>query len=300
MRILKGTILCLCALLALSAAPALAKKKKKPAKLGPVTTVTAAGNTATVSGNLSSATATCPSGTVAVGGGFTTIANNPTTISSPVDNYRVGSQQWTVNSVIGGFGPVNGSINAIAYCRHSNRAISDATGSGATAPGTLGSGSASATCPAGQKLIAGGFQSGQGATAQVAIIEQSSSPQAGVWSVAGINNGTTSRPITAHAYCMPGLKPKLLVGTASGAPAQGGSVAVTSAACPKAKKSKKKKKKPQLRLSAGGFSSPLGTSMSGSVALFEESHISGSGWFVRAINAGVTASMSVTSQGICA
>jgi len=297
---------CACLVLAVAATPALAKKKnKKPAKLGPVTTVTATGNTANVSGGLSTATATCAAGTVAIGGGFSTNAVNPGTFSIVIDDYRVGTQQWSVSAIFGSMVSVNGSINAVAYCRPSNRTINDVTGSGNTPAVSIAAGSATATCPSGQKLVAGGFQSTHTSSA-VVIVQQNSSTQPGAWTVAGINNTSVSQTLTAHAYCMAGLKktPKVLSATTSPTIGTFATANQTSPGCPPPKKSKKKgkkkKKQPPQRLSAGGYSSPLTTSFSGSIPLYEESDINGSGWFAKALNVGAPQPTSVTSQGICA
>lgn len=304
MRFLKASVLCLCAVLVFGATPALAKKKKKPAKLGPVSTVTAAGNTVSGASAASTATATCPAGKVAVGGGFSSVRDDVSTTAFPTESYRNGTQSWTVTAVIGGSVSFSGSVNAIAYCRSANRAISDVTATGSSAPSGFAPASASATCPGGQQLVAGGFQSTY-SPAFFLLISQNSSPQPGIWSVAGANINGTSRTITAHAYCMPGLKAPRVVSTATTAAPDSSALAQqTSPACPVAKKTKKstkkkkKKKHPPQLLSAGGFSSPPATA-SGAIPIYEDSMANGSAWFVRLISIG-SKPVPVTSQGICA
>ena len=84
-----------CALLLLPASPALAKKKHKPKKLGPVVTATATGNTVSSLGNVSTATATCPSGKQAVGGGFSVPLTSAKSLFV-TSSFRSAPNAWTI------------------------------------------------------------------------------------------------------------------------------------------------------------------------------------------------------------
>jgi hypothetical protein len=302
----RGTLLCLCLLLALPAAPALAKKKhkKKPVKLGPVVTVTATGNTASVEGQDSTATATCPTGKQAVGGGFSA----PLTLGSALvvhSSFRSAADGWTVQ---GELEDGAGAVTAYAYCRNSSAGpVTEVTQSG-----TLNTSGETKTlapaCPAGTRLIGGGFQATTFPDAVVfPQVNLATSPT--TWTVTGVENQDGAITLTAHAYCLAKIAaPVILTGTGSGS---GGTLAPASAttqsSCPVPKKpkkkgkKKKKKKKPAQLLSAGGFSASPVNGVSGApVPLFGESRISGNGWFASAVNAvESTDSFGVTSQGLC-
>jgi hypothetical protein len=300
---LKLVALLAAAALVLFPASALAKKKhKKPKALGPVVTVTATGNTVSGStGAVSTAVATCPSGTVVIGGGFSAPLLSSTSQIGVVDSYRTAPGSWTVSAVeLGG----SGAVTADAYCRRTTKSITDVAATGTVPGGTATSGSAAATCPAGTQLVAGGFQSSRGPTPAALALPLTNMASGSTWTLVSVNNATTAQTITAHAYCLAGIRAPTLVSSQTSATlAQFQTVQATSPSCPipkKGKKSKKgkKKKKPGQLLSAGGFSTPAPTSMP--FPLFVNSSAGASGWVATAINAsGPSGSISVTSQGIC-
>jgi hypothetical protein len=121
------------------------------------------------------------------------------------------------------------------------------------------------------------------------------------WSISDVNNTTGAQTITAHAYCLAGIKPpRVLSAINSPALAQGVVGSATSPTCPKAKKGKKtkKKKKPGKILSGGGFAGPLLPSTPAGIAT--ESHTAGRAWFAAIANVtGPNAPMAITSQAIC-
>ena len=284
---------CLCLAIALAAAPAAAKKKKKPPSLGPVTTVTSTGATVGI-GNISTATAVCPAGTQAVGGGW--IAPfSPSSAAAVYESYRSTPNAWTVSGVIG-IGTAN--VTTFGYCRKVKGTISDRTGTATLGAGTGAQATASATCPAGTKLISGGLQSTQNATS-VGAPQDNYSPTAGVWTYRASNSAAGGpHTITAHAYCMAGLKaPRLLGATTTATVPAFGNLTATTGACPKAKKKKKKGKKGKKakprRLSAGGFSAVPGPTIAATHNLLE-----GTRWRVTALSQG--GSTTLNAQGICA
>jgi len=295
----RASLLALCAVLALAVTPAEAKKKHKKPSLGPVVTATAVGNTASGPGSISIATAFCPIGLQAVGGGYSApfVTNSRVAV---LDSFR-GPTSWTVDGIVNAF---PGAVTSFVYCRRNIRTITDLAGR-APVPGTNGANAtASASCPPGTQLIGGGFESTHGPDPLeflIATTDMSVTP--GAWSVTAFNNGhTTAQTLTAHAYCMSGIRaPRILSSSVSPAVAPLGSATATTAACPKAKKTKKKhKKKPARRLSAGGFSTPPPTSTSNPIPLFTDTHIDGSGWLATAVDAGGPGgTLPVTSQGFC-
>jgi hypothetical protein len=288
-------------LLALSVAvmPATAdarKKQRKPALQGPVSTVAAVGNVVNGFDDVSTAVANCPAGTAALGGGFSAPLDSVQALAV-FNSYRSAGGSWTVDAL-----RLAGSVavTAFVYCRKANKPIADVAGTG-TVPSSS-SGSASATCPLGSHLISGGFQSDR-APAVVALPRQSMNIGPETWSVIDVNNSAAvgSRTITAHAYCISGIR-KPTVPSAVTVPvlADGGAGSTTSPSCPppkKPKKGKKRKVRPQL-LSGGGFAGPPpGASPS---LVFSESRIAGTGWRAGGVNeSGTSGQVSITSQAIC-
>jgi hypothetical protein len=301
----RGALIALCLLVALPAAPALAKKKhkKKPVKLGPVVTVTATGNTATAEGQESTATATCPAGKQAVGGGF----SSPLVSGSAVvvhTSFRSSPTTWTVE---GQDANGSGAVTAYAYCRNASAGpVIDVP-----QPGTLSTSGETKTlapaCPTGTHLIGGGFQSS--VTPDAVVFPQvnlATSPS--TWTVTGVENGEAAITVTAHAYCLAKVAaPILLSSTGSGSGGSFASARATTSSCPaprkpkKAKKGKKKKKKPARLLSAGGFSVSPANALPGTpIMVFGDSRVEGTGWLTSAVNAtSSNGSFTVTSQGIC-
>ena len=292
------------ALLLLAPASALAKKKhKKPTKLGPVTTVTAAGPEVNGTGSVSTAVASCPPGTVVTGGGFSIPDRYSPQTTAVIESYRSGPGTWTVSALTSG--PELGGVTAYGYCRSSTRPITDAATS-QILPGGLGqTTSTSSSCPAGSRLVAGGFQgSHTPATRSVALPQASLSTSGSTWTVVSLNNASPSQTVTTHAYCLAGIRPPAIVTSQSGSTlGQDQKLSATTPSCPVAKKkgktkAKKRKKKPAQLLSAGGFSTP--TRSSSPFVLFIESLADSSGWKNTADNVtNDTGAFSVTSQGIC-
>jgi hypothetical protein len=297
-----------CAALSMMAAPALAKKKhrKLQSHFGPVSTVTAVGNTTAAAGDVSTATATCPSGTEAVGGGFSapfTMSSAPAVNSS----YRSSPQSWRVEAQIY-FSA--GAATAFAYCRSVPRPVTDVTTTTNLGPYPTTT-AVSASCPAGSQLIGGGIQTATGTGPNnfgTPIVNMSKA--AGTWTAAAVNNGSIPVPLTAHVYCVQGIRqPTTVESNRSGGVDPYGTVSATTGSCPvppKAKKGKKgkngKRKKrrqqPAQLLSAGGFSSASGSSPS-NLPIFSESQISGTGWLATVANSSSGTVLQVTSQGIC-
>jgi hypothetical protein len=299
----RASIICFCLLVVVPAAPALANKKhKKPVLQGPVVTVTATGTTASGFDEDSTAVATCPTGTVVLGGGFSTPFDSATALAV-FNSYRSGATSWTVDAV-----RFRGAATAtaFAYCRRAARPISDVTATG-TIPNGGQSGGASATCPTGSHLIGGGFQSSRAPAATVAysLTNMSTAPE--TWSLVDVNGSgaSGSRTITAHAYCLTGIRPPTIL-TATSSPLLGENAtgSITSPACPvsrklKAKRGKKRKRKPRKLLSAGGYAGPPPTATPG--GLISASHIAGTGWLAAVVNTtGPSGTEQITSQAICA
>jgi hypothetical protein len=292
-----------CLILAFVATPALAKKKhkKKPASLGPVVTVSAVGNTTTAQGEQSTATATCPVGTQVVGGGFSAPLVSDT-IVVPHTSFRSSAASWTA---VGHNRRGTGAITAYAYCRNTAKnPVSDVAESfGLTTNGEAKT--LSPSCPAGTQLIGGGFEatSGTGGT-EFVVLQANFASSPSTWTVTGVNNVPSPKTITAHAYCMTGIKPPAIVSQIStGVVDELAALLSTTPVCPAPKKQKKskkhKRKKPVTQLlSAGGFTGPIAGDP---IAVYGESRIGATGgWLASGTNgSGDPGSLSVTSQGVC-
>jgi hypothetical protein len=303
-----------CLGLALTATPALAKKKhKKPKVLGPVVTVTATGNTTTSSGQFSVADATCPSGLQAVGGGFSAPFNGETAAFVVTESYRSSPTTWRVRALDG---DGVGATTAWAYCRRNNRTITDATATAIVPSGQTQSAKAQALCPPGVAAISGGFQITAGPGSALAIPMESigggptpgGTPPVGNWSVAALNASAPSQTITAHAYCMAGIKLPAFRQDQASALVPHLETLTAASSCPAVKKPKKKKKGQKKRkkhpaqlLSAGAFYSPFTPGSSSVVPVHTDSHIIGNGFIDTAVNAGSAPSgtMTVQSQAMC-
>ena len=191
---------------------ALAKKKhKKPKGLGPVVTATATGNTVTTPGLISTADAVCPSGLQAVGGGFLTPFDGSNSLSV-TSSYRVSAGTWRASAVDAAG---TGAVTSYAYCRRAKPAIAEFSNS---APLTSGFGHgalAEADCPPGVPAVSGGFETTTGPMPASAVTVESSAgggpvaggtPSVGYWDVAAQNNANGAQTVTAHVYCMSGIK----------------------------------------------------------------------------------------------
>ena len=259
-------------------------------------TVTATGNTTGATVNRSVAIATCPTGMKVIGGGFQISRGDPFEIAV-VSSERSTPEAWIASALSSSTNP--GAVTAFGYCRRSSRPIFDVAQTG-TVPGGLGqTGSASATCPTGTRLVAGGFESSVAPGAKGAFPQTNMSTAPSTWSVISINNGDPAETIVSHAYCLAGIRgPTLVSAQTSGVLAQDQAETVTTPSCPVPRKKKGKKKKPRKLLSAGGFSTPAPTGEP--IGVLSNSSAGSTGWVATLINAtNTTGSLSVTSQGVC-
>jgi hypothetical protein len=291
-----------CLVLALTASPALAKKKhKKPVKLGPVVTATAIGATATASSPVSTATAACPRGKQAIGGGFSApVAPGSALIVH--DSYLSALGSWTVTGQVA---DGSGAVTAYVYCRNSAVALIADVSNSTSLHFSGDQQTVTSSCPAGTRLIGGGFQGTVPAANDAVIapqVNQATSPS--TWTVTGVQNQDGTLTMTAHAYCMTRIAAPLIVNQpSSGTVAQFGPLSAATPACPVAKKGKKgkkkRKKKPARLLSAGGFATSLFTGGSPLMVL-GQSRIDNGRWFASAVDAtNATGPATITSQGIC-
>jgi hypothetical protein len=296
---MRRAILLVGCLLLVLPTPALAKKKhKKPVKLGPVVTATATGNTVSATGAISTATATCPAGKQAVGGGFSAPLTTTNTLFV-TSSFRSAPNAWTV-AAINSKG--TGAATAFVYCRKAGVPVMDVTATG-TVPGGEGQvGDARASCPAGTRLISGGFQTDKGSgTGEFAVPTHDMAVNAPPsWLVQAVDNAGGARTLTVHGYCMAKIPaPTYVTNFATPTLAMGATGTLSSPPCPaakKKKKGKKGKKSPPKLLSAGGFAGQPTVP----IEVFSDSHIDSTTWLNSGKNVtGPTGTIHLTSQGIC-
>jgi hypothetical protein len=158
-----------------------------------------------------SSTAKCPSGQHVLFGGFSNgVAGMRRTASNQltVDGYNLGGQPlW---------------LSAFAYCGHGT------VPTAATGSITISSaGTATATCPAGKVVVAGGFKASPHTVLAVTRLERTAANRLRV--SAYLRYSITKRTLlTAIAYCGPGPAPKLVSHTEK-LPKTGGNAEAT---CP--------------------------------------------------------------------
>jgi hypothetical protein len=190
------------------------------------------------------------------------------------------------------------AATAHAYCRRAKKPVTDRAEVGQIPNGPGNVGTVTAACPPGTRLISGGFQSSF-ANPDFALVATNMSLSSGRWTVTAHNNQGPST-ITAHAYCMSGIKAPVLRNTAGAGGTGNSTGSVFSPACPAAKKGKKKKgkQKPAPRLlSAGGFSVPAPPSVPTGVVVV--SRAEGRSWLNTGLALSGTTPVPMTTQGIC-
>jgi hypothetical protein len=280
-------------ILALLPASAEAKKKRKRAGLGPVVTVSAAGNAVTGVGQASIATARCPKGAQAIGGGFSLSSDKLAVVQS----YRSGRRTWQVAAQRNVFASSGGAATATAYayCRRTTRAVKDVTGTASLPSGVGGIRSASAACPKGSRLVGGGFHSTFGAF-QYGFAAESLSTAPRTWAITMINTTSGSPTITAHAYCIKAIGATSILAATTSSPTPAlASASATSPPCPAGKR----KRRPKRFLGGGGFSSPVNQGFPTDFPILTESRIGPGAWVATAVHYGVNTPFTVTSQGVC-
>lgn len=147
------------------------------------------------------ATAKCPRGTKAVSGGF---ANPDFAVTGgPVDtriipyvSRRKGRRKWTVEAA--NYGEAEGTLVAYVYC-HEGSALDKRRKSITLAPtsGDVAAGEATAKCPKGDRVVAGGFE----ASGREATLLASRKVGGRKWEAAATVGYPETATLAAVAYC---------------------------------------------------------------------------------------------------
>jgi hypothetical protein len=151
------------------------------------------------------ATATCPSGTRVLSGGYSTPGNDPTMTGADVvafSSHKSGKKSWQVSAA--NLGGISGSITAYAYCRE-GKAVKTRQASGAVSAFmplfTFGTGTVTASCKSGERVLSGGFDN-----PGVIVFQGSPAPYRSFksgrnWTVAEANRAFSTGTLTVFAYC---------------------------------------------------------------------------------------------------
>jgi hypothetical protein len=150
-------------------------------------------------GQTKTVTATCPKGQSLVSGGFQRTDFRSDGGDYVTESHAVGTNAWVVSGHAYGTG--SGELTAIAYCAKMKRPIITEVAS-SPAPVAAG-GSATTTtpaCPAGKRLVTGGFSTG-GATE--ALFAQGAFNPNGTFSANAYGFFGAVPQLTAYGYCLP-------------------------------------------------------------------------------------------------
>jgi hypothetical protein len=196
--------------LGLSLAPAAAAKKKKRAKS--VQVVTASNSSSATTLAPISATATCPPGTRALSGGFNYAkSTSDLGLGLAVESVRVGETQWRVSGKAGTVGsPI--TLTTDVYCAKLRGTLSEASQTVTLPPFAGDRVTGTATCPAGTRLLSGGYYAPSDDTDNRVL--RSSAVGSTGWSVE-VERGShpiappqPTSPVTVSAYCFQPAKVK--------------------------------------------------------------------------------------------
>jgi hypothetical protein len=153
--------------------------------------------------------ARCKRGTNAVSGGFETEFDSEPIFTSPIirvnESRGTGRRGWTTSGFNSGY--ADGDLTTFVYCR--DQKPTQVTNTVAAPVGEFVT--ATAKCPAGTKVISGGFEGSPidpvGPT-PVLYFSESRRATKRTWEASAYTTGTESGELTAIAYCDDAKKPK--------------------------------------------------------------------------------------------
>ncbi len=150
-------------------------------------------------GETKTVTAQCPKGQSLVSGGFQRTDFRSDGGDYITESHADGTKAWVVSGHAYGTG--SGELTSIAYCARMKKPVITEVAS-SPAP-VAANGSASTTtpaCPAGKKLIAGGFST-NGSTS--ALFDGASFNPDGTWTARAYGFFGAAPQLTAYGYCLP-------------------------------------------------------------------------------------------------
>ena len=175
-----------------------------------------------------SSTATCPTGQHVLFGGFENVATGM---------HRTANNRWTADGFnvfldIQSASNTPRSLYSMAYCgRGPVPSKATSTVDIRYRSGRASSGSATARCPAGTVVVAGGFATTPHSVVFVTGLERVAADLWRVSAYVNLNLSTTHTALTSIAYCGPGPAPKLVSNTVTTFH-HGGGLGLARGTCP--------------------------------------------------------------------
>ena len=150
-------------------------------------------------GETKTVTARCPKGQSLVSGGFQRTDFRSDGGDYVTESHAVGTKAWVVSGHAYGVG--SGELTSIAYCaRMKKPIITEITSSPAPVAANGSASTTTPTCPAGKKLIAGGFST-NGSTN--ALFDGAAFNADGTWTAHAHGFFGAAPQLTAYGYCLP-------------------------------------------------------------------------------------------------
>jgi hypothetical protein len=150
-------------------------------------------------GQTKTVTARCPKGQSLVSGGFQRTDFRSDGGDYVTESHAVGTNAWVVSGHAYGTG--SGELTAIAYCARMKRPTITEVASSPTPVAANGSASTTTpACPAGKKLVAGGFST-NGSTD--ALFDGAAFNPDGTWTAHAYGFFGAAPQLTAYGYCLP-------------------------------------------------------------------------------------------------
>ncbi len=272
--------------LAFAAAPVQGAPKGKLPKL-PEVTVTAS---ATGAFNVATATATCPKGRKAISGGYTTSAPSiPNHWLNVYESQRVGQNAWRVSGVQYFPAPATDTLAAHVYCDTLRGKIATSSAAVPLTATLHGTTSVLALCPAGTKMLSGGFATPAANAMDASYVSRSAPAGASGWVVDATNlSGTAARNVTGLANCLKLAKAKQISEEVAVLGPANTTRSVRTPACPK-----------NTIVRGGGFATSTPVSGLQATALVYESRRVGATWVSSASASGNSTSSTLVSTALC-
>src|SRR3954451_23099994 len=150
-------------------------------------------------GQTKTVTAHCPKGQSLVSGGFQRTDFRSDGGDYVTESHAVGTNAWVVSGHAYGTG--SGELTSIAYCARMKRPIITEVASSPAPVAANGSASTTTpTCPAGKKLIAGGFSTNDSTSA---LFDGAAFNANGTWTAHAYGFFGAAPQLTAYGYCLP-------------------------------------------------------------------------------------------------
>ncbi len=150
--------------------------------------------------------AKCPRSMAAVGGGFSSIPNvivKPTNLLIVYESQRAGARGWRV-SASQGVPDSTGKLTAYVYCRKTGAQIKEVSNTAPLAAAGRSEASASAACPAGTKVISGGYAVPPTQGGATTFLTENVKSGGRNWNVTGVrdsNAAPADGSVESIAYC---------------------------------------------------------------------------------------------------